>query len=74
MPFTFEITVPKHLFGICSGLPVGEPVVDEARGVRTFMYEQTVPCMSYLIAACVGNLAKKEIGPRYVGGSAFMCA
>lgn len=74
MPFTFAITVPKHLYGVASGLIVGEPVVDEARGTRTFTYAQKVPVMSYLVAVCCGNLAKKSIGPRYVVALNFCCS
>ena len=68
MPFTFEVTVPKHLYGVASGLQEGEPKVDEARGTRTFRCVQKVPVMSYLIAAGRGNLEKKPIGPRCVCG------
>eukprot|EP00435_Cladocopium_sp_Y103_P005842 s4086_g1.t2 len=61
-PFSISVTVPTPLTAVASGNPCGDPVSDGA--FRTFVYEQKVPVMSYLIAIVVAHLDSCDIGPR----------
>lgn len=61
--YTAEITAPRDLTVLMSGIRQGDPESSSA-DTRTWRWEQSVPIQSYLIAIAVGALESKKIGPR----------
>eukprot|EP00163_Fabomonas_tropica_P010925 TRINITY_DN2127_c0_g1_i1.p1 TRINITY_DN2127_c0_g1~~TRINITY_DN2127_c0_g1_i1.p1 ORF type:complete len:659 (+),score=220.57 TRINITY_DN2127_c0_g1_i1:152-1978(+) len=59
--YTSQVTVPAPLTALMSALAVD----NKQEGERiTYRFEQKVNMPSYLIALVIGNLEKREIGPR----------
>lgn len=59
-----EITAPKELTVLMSGIRTCEPEIVQETDLKTWKYEQKVPIQSYLIAIAIGALESKKIGPR----------
>jgi len=55
-----QITAPKPLTVLMSAVPL--EVIDHGE-TRTFLFQQTVPVQSYLIALAIGNLVSKTLSP-----------
>jgi len=55
-----QITAPKPLTALMSAVPLD--VIDYGE-TRTFLFQQTVPVQSYLIALAIGNLVSKTLSP-----------
>lgn len=55
-----QITAPKPLTVLMSAVPL--EVIDQGE-TRTFLFQQTVPVQSYLIALAIGNLVSKTLSP-----------
>lgn len=55
-----QITAPKPLTVLMSAVPL--EVIDCGEK-RTFLFQQTVPVQSYLIALAIGNLVSKTLSP-----------
>ncbi|XP_050440374.1 leukotriene A-4 hydrolase isoform X2 [Adelges cooleyi] len=58
--YSAKITVPKPLMALMSAVPT-ETV--DCGDKRQFLFQQTVPVQSYLIAIAVGNLVSKTLSP-----------
>jgi len=77
MKYSATIEVPKGLTALMSA--IGEGAVDGSENWVKYNFVQDEPIPSYLIALVVGDLAKREIGPRsavwaeeaYVDAAAF---
>lgn len=62
--YSARVTVPAPLVAVMSAIAQGAPEEDAAAGTRTFVFAQTVPIATYLIALAVGNIDSRAIGPR----------
>ena len=66
--FTYEarVRVPDWATALMSAVAVGAPVASVVGGapLRTFVFEQTCPLSSYLLAIAVGDVRGVEAGPR----------
>ncbi|XP_050524894.1 leukotriene A-4 hydrolase [Daktulosphaira vitifoliae] len=58
--YSAKITVPKPLTALMSAVSID---IIDCGDSRKFLFEQTVPVQSYLIAIAVGNLVSKTISP-----------
>ena len=63
MTYTATVSVPEELTAVMSGVPEGEPTADGG-GTRSFRFKQAVPVPPYLVALAVGDLVKRDLGPR----------
>eukprot|EP00697_Spironema_sp_BW2_P004061 gnl/Spiro4/15473_TR8329_c0_g1_i1.p1 gnl/Spiro4/15473_TR8329_c0_g1~~gnl/Spiro4/15473_TR8329_c0_g1_i1.p1 ORF type:complete len:631 (-),score=182.25 gnl/Spiro4/15473_TR8329_c0_g1_i1:100-1947(-) len=62
-PYTISVTCPSPLVAACSGIAVGDRVLNDD-GSITYSYRQTNPIPAYLIAIVCGKIAKAQVGPR----------
>jgi leukotriene-A4 hydrolase len=56
--------VPAPLVALMSAVEQKAPEVSENKETITYFWQQQVPVPSYLIALAIGDLKKKDVGPR----------
>merc|ERR1711871_227619 len=64
MRYDAHIVVPSPLVAVMSAKSVDAKSQPLANGKHVYSFLQNIPMPAYLIALAVGNLSKKEIGPR----------
>ncbi|RKO96295.1 hypothetical protein CXG81DRAFT_25310 [Caulochytrium protostelioides] len=62
--YSATVTAPDPLLVLMSAQRGATRPADVA-GRTVYAFEQPVPIASYLIAACVGNIAVRQVGPRF---------
>ncbi|XP_038061644.1 leukotriene A-4 hydrolase-like isoform X2 [Patiria miniata] len=64
VPYQAKVTVPMELVALMSAVGQGEEPCPTDASKKTYIFQQTVPIPSYLIAIVVGLLESRTIGPR----------
>ncbi|XP_022105369.1 leukotriene A-4 hydrolase-like isoform X1 [Acanthaster planci] len=63
-PYQAKVTVPRELVALMSAVRLGEEPCPTDASKTTYLFQQSVPIPSYLIAIVVGLLESRTIGPR----------
>ncbi|XP_033647821.1 leukotriene A-4 hydrolase-like [Asterias rubens] len=63
-PYEAKVTVPVDLVALMSAERLGDELCPSDSSKKTFLFKQSVPIPSYLIAIVVGLLESRTIGPR----------
>lgn len=59
--YSGKVSVPTPLVAVMSAISTSQIEKD---GIVTYSFEQNIPIPTYLVALAVGNLEKRQIGPR----------